>query len=90
MSEYDILLTVDTDSLVEEAYRLDQFAGTVRAGGFGGVGRGGEAVSGRGSGQRQGIGEVNLGYRRQQPYRYRASAVAATLRHLRSVGAPDS
>ncbi len=29
MSEYDILLTVDTDSLVEEAYRLDQFAGTV-------------------------------------------------------------
>eukprot|EP00198_Chlamydomonas_reinhardtii_P008649 XP_001697986.1 predicted protein [Chlamydomonas reinhardtii] len=29
VSEYDILLTVDTDSLVEEAYRLDQFAGTV-------------------------------------------------------------
>ncbi|KAG2439623.1 hypothetical protein HXX76_004975 [Chlamydomonas incerta] len=29
VSEYDILLTVDTDSLVEAAYRLDQFAGTV-------------------------------------------------------------
>ncbi|GFR42347.1 hypothetical protein Agub_g3040, partial [Astrephomene gubernaculifera] len=26
---YDVLLTVETDSLVEEAYRLDQFAGTV-------------------------------------------------------------
>lgn len=27
---YDVLMTVETDSLVDEAYKVDQFAGTVR------------------------------------------------------------
>lgn len=29
IAEYDVILTVETDTLVEEAYRVDQFAGKV-------------------------------------------------------------